>query len=380
MSASTLNSPLRLSSGVVLPNRLVMAPMVVQGSDPATGSVTEEDLEYFRRRSQVAGMLITGAAYVERAGRGFGQQLSIAEDSDPEGLQELASVLRADGAKALVQLHHAGREAPQAHAEFGRAVAPSTLELDWLPFVPQGMTAGEVRATIVAFGAATRRALEAGFDGVEIHGANHYLIQQFFSAFSNRRDDEWGGDLEHRMAFPLAVLDEVKRVAAEADRPFAVGYRLIPEEIHGDTVGFTIEDTLQLVDRIAARGVDYLHISLFSGFASTPEGSEASYGQVIRDRIAGRCPVIIVSDVLSEQAAVDALEHGDLVAVGRAALMEPQFAKKIADGRGDELEMTVAGHLHDLDLPAGLITWYTGSGRAILPPLPGLDQYMGPQV
>lgn len=380
MLTSDLTSSLTLPSGVVLPDRLVMAPMVVQASDPATGSVTEEDLDYFRRRSQVAGMIITGAAYVERAGRGFEHQLSVAEDADPDGLKQLAEAIRADGAKAVVQLYHAGREGAPAQAEFGRAVAPSTMEFDWLPYLPQEMTADEVRATIAAFGAATRRAIEAGFDGVEIHGANHYLIQQFFSAYSNHRDDQWGGDFERRMAFPLAVLDEVKRVAAQAGRPFIVGYRLIPEEVHDANVGFSVQDTLQLVDRIADRGVDYVHVSLFTGFDAAGKGSEASYGQVIRQRLAGRCPLVIVSNVLSEQAAIDALEHGDLVAIGRAALIEPQFAQKIAEGHGDQLVMTVADRLPDLDLPAGLIAWYTDPSMTLLPPLPGLEQYMPSKV
>lgn len=133
-------SPLALPSGIVLPNRLVMAPMVVQASDSATGSVTEEALDYFRRRTRVAGMIITGAAYIERTGSGFDHQLSIAEDADPGWLEKLAEMIRTDGAKAVVQLFHAGREDETAQTEFGRAMAPSTMEFEWLPYIVQELT------------------------------------------------------------------------------------------------------------------------------------------------------------------------------------------------------------------------------------------------
>lgn len=377
MDLETLLAPYTLPSGVVLHDRLVMAPMVAQGSDPATGHVTDEDVAYFARRSRVAGTIITAAAFVERAGRGFERQISISDDSDVDGLRRLASAIRSDGARAIVQLYHGGREAHPAAAELGRAVAPSAIEFPWLPYVPQEMTDGQIRATVAAFGEATRRAIEAGFDGVEIHGANHYLLQQFFSTFSNHRTDAWGGDLEGRMAFPLAVVDEVQRVAATAGRPFVVGYRLCADEVHGETVGYRVEDTAVLADRLAARGVDYVHVSLFTGYTTAPEGSERSHGQILRDVVAGRCPLIIVSEVFTQHDAVRALEHGDLVAIGRAALIEPEFAAKLAAGRADEVATSVKGRQDDVVLPPGLVEWYRTTGKGLLPPLEGIDELEG---
>jgi 2,4-dienoyl-CoA reductase-like NADH-dependent reductase (Old Yellow Enzyme family) len=251
------------------------------------------------------------------------------------------------------------------------------MEFGWLPHVPQEMTEDEIHATIAAFGEATRRAIEAGFDGVEVHGANHYLLQQFFSTFSNHRTDAWGGDLERRMAFPLAVVAEVQRVAAQAGRPFVVGYRLCPDEVHGETVGYTAEDSAVLADRLAAAGVDYVHVSLFTGYATGPEGSGRSHGQILRDAVAGRCPVVIVSEVTSQDGALRALEHGDLVAVGRAALIEPDLAAKLATGRADEIATSVKGRAGDLALPSGLVEWYRTTGRGLLPPLEGIDELEG---
>ena len=126
---------------------------------------------------------------------------------------------------------------------------------------PVALTAEEVEGMIGKFGEAVRRAIQAGFDGVEIHGANTYLIQQFFSPNSNQRDDEWGGSRENRAKFPLAVLDIThKMVRQYADDAFIIGYRFSPEEL--EVPGIRFEDTLYLLEKLAARGVDYLHFSL----------------------------------------------------------------------------------------------------------------------
>src|SRR5690606_8912264 len=127
--------------------------------------------------------------------------------------------------------------------------------------MPREMSEEEILDTIAAFGEATRRAIEAGFDGIELHGANTYLIQQFFSPHSNRRTDKWGGDIEKRMTFPLAVVSAVQEaVSKHATEPFIVGYRISPEEI--EEPGITMEDTLQLAERLAEANLDYLHLSV----------------------------------------------------------------------------------------------------------------------
>lgn len=376
MSLDKLITPLALPCGVELPNRVVMAPMIVEGADPATGHVTDEDLAYFARRTRVAGAVVTQAMNVTRGGKGFSRQISIADDSDVEGLARLAATIKQDGARAIAQLYHGGRESKGAVEQGLPALAPSAMELGWLPYGVQGMTATQVEETVAAFGAATRRAVLAGFDGVEIHGANHYLIQQFFSAFSNHRTDRWGGDLEGRMAFPLAVVDEVLSVAREAGRPFVVGYRYSPEEVHGENVGYTAAESTVLVDRVAARGVDYVHVSLFTGYATVPTGQTVSAGRLARQAVAGRCPVVVVSDVATQHDAVEALAHGDLVAIGRAALVEPEFAAKIAEDRADEVHTSVKGRMDDLAWPSGLIGFLASSGIATMLPIDGLDEYL----
>lgn len=240
------------------------------------------------------------------------------------------------------------------------------------------MTEADISATVADFGRAAVRAIEAGFDGVEIHGANHYLLQQFFSAYSNRRGDAWGGDLQRRMAFPIAVFDEVKRAVTAAGRPdFVVGYRMCPDEIHGENIGYDVTEAMALADQLAAHGVDYVHLSIFTGYASVPPGHDKSYGQLARQAVNGRCPVIIVSNVFTAADATDALNHGDIVAIAREAHIDPDFASKIRTGRADEIITTVAGRFTELCLPDGVRHSYISDPwRSILQPLPGVDAYV----
>jgi 2,4-dienoyl-CoA reductase-like NADH-dependent reductase (Old Yellow Enzyme family) len=366
-----LMEPITLPNGTVLPNRLAMSPMVVKGSNE-DGTITELDLAYFEKRSDVAGLIITGATYVNDMACGFDGQISISKDEDIEGLRKLAATAKKDGNKVIVQLHHAGREG--YFEKLGKVVAPSALNFSFLPHIPEELTSEEIEETIKDFGRAAKRAIEAGFDGVEIHGANHYLLQQFFSAFSNQRTDEWGGSLEKRMAFPLAVVREVRRVVEESGKQdFIIGYRISPEEIHGETVGYTIEESKQLIEHVVNLGVDYLHVSLFTGYQATVVGSVKSYGEEIKEVVNGRCPVIIVSNVFTAKDALNALNYGDIVAIGRAALIEPQFAKKIRDGLEQEIVTSAENGVENLAIPKKAIEWLTMEGSP-LPPLPGLKK------
>lgn len=364
-----LFAPVHLNDSVTLPNRFVMSPMVVNGSTE-DGDVTDVDVTYFERRAQTASLLITGAAHVARSGHAFRYGLGVDSDTQIPGLARLARAAKSAGARAILQIFHAGREAKSAQRAYSIAYGPSDDAPDFLPYPVTGMTDRHVREVIADFGEATRRAIEAGFDGVEIHGANHYLLQQFFSASSNRRDDHWGGSVEARMNFPLAVLECVKRTARELKPDFIIGYRLSPEEIHGDTVGYGVDESLQLAERIADQGVDYIHLSQWGprGYASQAKiGSHR--GEIITDAFsslcAGRTLVAVASDITSAEKAADAATHADLVALASAALCYPDFVQAIAAGREDEITMDVRGRVADLVLPqsfGNMATVLRGSG------------------
>lgn len=367
-----LLKPITLPNGAIIPSRTAMAPMLVMGAND-DGSVSNTDLKYFETRSDVAGLIITGAAYVNETGFVLDGQISASKERDIPGLKKLAQTIKKDGNKAILQLLHAGREA--VYEKVDRVVAPSAIDFPFLDHIPEEMTNEDIQNTIKDFGTSAKIALEAGFDGIEIHGANHYLLQQFFSAYSNHRTDQWGGTLENRMKFPLAVLKEIQRVVKENSKEdFIVGYRISPEEIHGENVGYRIDESLQLIEKIVSEKVDYVHVSIATGYDDRPEGSDKSYGNLVKEQINGRCPVLIVSNIFTADDAAAALNHGDIAALGRAALIEPQFTKKIRENRTNEIRTAIDENVADLNLPEKAVDMFNMEG-SIWPTLFGLKDH-----
>jgi 2,4-dienoyl-CoA reductase-like NADH-dependent reductase (Old Yellow Enzyme family) len=331
-------------SGVEVKNRLVMAPMTNFSSNP-DGTVTDGEIEYYERRSNGVGMVITACTYATPNGKGFNGEFAADRDEMIPSLKRLASAIQARGAKAVLQIFHGGRECPPDLVPGGETVSASDVAPDREGAVaPRPLTDEEIVAIIRDFGEATRRAIEAGYDGVEIHGANGYLIHQFFSPHTNRREDRWGGSLEKRLAFPLAIVEEVQKVVKEhAKAPFAVGYRFSPEE--PETPGITMEDTLVLVDALADKSLDYLHISLMD-FTSMPrrgvEGDAKTRLQLVQDRVGDRVPVMGVGSIRTADEALQAAQIVPLVAIGRELIIDPDWVEKVVEGRESEIQTVLS--------------------------------------
>ena len=331
-------------SGVDVKNRVMIAPMTHYSSQ-SNGEISEQELLYYAERSGGVGAVITACAYVSLDGKGFQDQFSVDDDSFIPGLKKLAEAIQSKGAKAILQIYHGGRQSSPALLPDGQPVSASAIasEGEGKP-VPREMTETEINHTIKAFGDATRRAIEAGFDGVEIHGANTYLLQQFFSPHSNRREDQWGGSLENRMKFPLAVVESAKKAVAEhAKKPFIVGYRISPEE--GSTPGITLEDTLQFVDKLADQKLDYLHVSVNHFWNGSFRDKSHSQSRIVKiyEKVGSRVPVVGVGSLHTPDEVVEALETGvPLIALGREMLMEPKWIEKIQAGQEDQIRTTLS--------------------------------------
>ena len=344
-----------LPNGSQLSSRFAMAPMVAAGS-AYDGFVGEDDLKYFERRSQTGALLLTGAANVGPFGNAFGYGLGIQSDEHIPGMKKLASTMKAEGAKAMLQIFHPGRQAKYSYQDEEKVYGPSTKDFVFLDYPVTGMTNEEVYEFVQYFADATKRAIEAGFDGVEIHGANHYLIQQFFSELSNEREDEWGGSREKRAAFPLAVVKAVQKVANEhAKDDFIIGYRISPEEIHGEIVGYNLDDALYLIDQVAELGVDYIHVSQFgpTGFknkARLGEHKGEVINEVVRELLADRTLLIGAGDLTGPDKLLEALNYVDILAMGSAAIVEPDLMQKLKAGAVDSISLH-AEDVSDLALP-----------------------------
>jgi len=313
---------------------------MTHSSSNADGTVSEAEINYYARRAVSVGMVVTGSAAVAPNG-GFPGMASADRDELIPGLRDLAAAIQGKGAKAILQIAHGGRKCPPFTQDIVSAGAVPEREG---AVVPRELTDAEIPAIIRAFGEAARRAIEAGFDGVEIHGANGFLIQQFFSPHANRRSDRWGGTLENRMAFPLAIVREVQRVVRlHAKQPFLIGYRLTPEET--ETPGIMMGDTLALVEALAAEHLHYLHLSQNDFWSVSQRGIEDSRPRVeiIQERVGRQLPVIGAGSIRTASEAAQALKSGiPLVAMGREIVIEPDWLEKVAQGREDEIKTTLS--------------------------------------
>ena len=265
-----------LPNGIKLNNRFVLSPMITNSST-IEGYVTKEDLAYAERRANSAPLQITGAAYIEEYGQLFEYGFSIDDDRSIPGLKQLAQAMKKDGAKAIIQLTHAGRFSKISLKDFGVVYGPSEMKLNSpVEHTVLPMTKRKIKHVITAYADATRRAIKAGFDGVEISGAQRLLIQTFLSAFSNQRDDEYGaGSIENRSRFGIEVLEAVQKVIdEEAPANFILGYRGTPEETRGNEVGYSVEDFLYFIDQ----AMKVAHIQ----YLATASWGKNIYKQTIR--------------------------------------------------------------------------------------------------
>lgn len=335
--------PIMLRSGVEVKNRIAMAPMTHTSSN-LDGTVSDAELAYYARRAGGVGMVVTACTYVIPSGFGFPAQFAADRDEMIPSLRRLAAAIQQQGAKAVLQIFHGGRMCSPKAVPNGDVVSASDVPADREGAVtPRALTEPEIEEIVRAFGETTRRAIEAGFDGVEIHGANGYLLQQFFSPHANRRDDQYGGSLENRMRFPLAIVEEVKRtVMKHASAPFLIGYRFSPEE--PTTPGIQMDHTLTLVDRLADMELDYLHVSLqdFRSVAHRGVEENKSRIELLAAQIHGRTPLMGVGSIITPNDAIQTMGLGaDFVALGRELIVDPDWVEKVQQGQVDDIDTTL---------------------------------------
>jgi 2,4-dienoyl-CoA reductase-like NADH-dependent reductase (Old Yellow Enzyme family) len=332
-------SPLRFNSGQGTASRFVIAPLTTDASHE-DGTVTDHELEFVRRRAAGGfGATISSAAYVEDDGRSW-QGIGAAHEGHLPGLGRLAEAMRAAGGLAILQVYDGGRIAkPELIGEHSLRAASAVASLRPGAKTPRAMTSDEVEKLIASFRNAARLARTAGFDGVEIHGANHYAVHQFFSPRANHRVDHWGGTLAKRMNFPLAVAQAVRDALGPK---LIAGYRVTPFEAEHD--GYTLEDAKLLCNELARLNLDYISVSLDDYRKSRPTGEARVYNGPVDTSydlaespitefarvIAGRSAVMASGGIKTCMDAEGAIKLGaDLVAVGRAVVVDPEWLSKV---------------------------------------------------
>ena len=361
-----------LNNGVTIKNRLVVAPMTHFGSQ-ADGLISDQERTFLSNRTGDMGMFITAATLVQKDGKAFHGQPEATGEHCLDSLKETAQILQQQGAKAILQIHHGGSKAIDDLLEGLDKISASTSKAEHA----REATAEEVEALIASYAQAADLTLRAGFDGVEIHGANGYLIQQFYSAQSNRRNDQWGGSLENRMRFPLAVIDAVVAVREKHQRnDFIIGYRFSPEE-PGDN-GLTMTETGALIDALVQKPLQYLHVSLWEFDKKIRRGGDTAQTrmQFIHERINGKLPLIGVGNLFTADQILAAYETGwaEFIALGKTVMINPHIATQIREGREDEIETqldpTRADHY---GLPDTLWGFASSGTQSWLPPVKGAE-------
>lgn len=328
MTTEDLLSPVRFRNGVEARNRVALAPLTNTQSH-ADGSLSDDEFRWLVRRAQGGfGVVETCAAYVSRGGRAWEGELGVDADEKLAGLARLGNALREAGAVGLVQLFHGGVRAG-SKTTGAQPVSASSWTEETPDFeTPRAATAEEVDGFVADFTRAAVRAEQAGFHGVELHGAHGYLLGQFLSATMNRRDDAWGGDLAGR----ARLLRECLRSIRAAVRPdFVVGVRISPED-YGQAKGLDLDENLTLARWLCDDGADFLHLSLWDIRRNTRKYPDRHALPMFREVVPAEVPLVVAGHVWTRADAGWALAHGaDLVALGRSGILNPDWPREVVD-------------------------------------------------
>lgn len=310
---------------VEIRNRIAMAPMISNLCNP-DGTTNETHMAYLEERAKGgAGLIITEYTYVDDVNsRGSRNQLGLYSTNMIPKLRRLTERIHSHGARTFIQLVHAGGKAPEA-INGVKPMAPS--EVDYLGSTPREMTLDDIGAVIESFTRAAKYAEQANFDGVELHGAHGYLLQEFMSPALNKREDKYGGNLENRLRISQEIVD---RIREESDIALGIRLSLYEDDADGydSNYGVKIAETL--------RGVDYVH---FSAGRNAPPGSAASFYDE-RTHILNRLPgkpgltTMVVGSVISKADVEKVLRKADFVSVARGMLADAYFAGKVLEDPG----------------------------------------------
>lgn len=340
-----LNQPLRLPSGNVLPNRLAKSAMS-EGLATYDNHPTPELVELYRRWAKSGiGMLITGNVMVDRRALGEPGNVVIEDDADMALLKQWAKVVTSQGSSLWVQLNHPGKQSPKGLNSFNLSpsAVPFRADMAALFDTPREATTTEILDIIQRFGRSAAICQQAGFSGVQIHGAHGYLISQFLSPHHNQRTDEWGGNAFNRRRFVLAVYAEIRR---QVGPEFPIAIKLNSADFQKG--GLSEEESLETIQALAEAGIDFIEISggtyeapAMSGAVTLPQRASTlareayflDFAQKIRSSV--NVPLMLTGGFRSLAGMNEAIQSGDVDLIGLARLLaiEPDAPTSLLQGR-----------------------------------------------
>ncbi len=317
---------LNIGRGFVLKNRTLLAAMTNKQSHE-DGTLSTEEIDWLTRRAKGDfAITTTAAANVTEFGRGWEGEMGVWGDHQLPGLTKMATQLNSAGTISLVQLFHGGMRAPRSINGVQPVSASENTESGMNGEFTHAMSPDEVREMIQSFTKAAKRCEQAGFHGVELHGAHSYLICQFLGAKTNRRTDEWGGDIAGRSRFLLELITSIR--AATSDN-FLIGVRISPKI---EKAGIYLEDSLELAKILCQTDIDMLHISCWDVFEAVGDGNEESLTKRFRNVIPHDFPLISTGAIWDTKDAQWLIDEGaDIVGVARVGIAHPDWPKNLHD-------------------------------------------------
>lgn len=346
MAFSKLFEPGKIGP-VEVPNRIVMPPMAV-GYGNGEGLLTDREIAYFEERAKGGvGLLISTAYAVSAKSPGLlnANQVNLARRENLPLMQKLVERVHAHGAKMVAQLLHTGRQAASAANNGQQPVAPSAIkEADFLE-MPRAFETGEIQELVQEYIAAAQLAYEAGYDGVELHGAHGYLVYQFMAERANHRTDQYGGSFENRMRFPTEIIEGIKAIKP-ADRMLFMRING-QDEFDG---GMTLDEGIKIAQYLESLGLDAIDLShgtytnsfLVAEPAPMPEGCRTEWIKKVKASLS--VPLIAVNQIKRPETAEQLLQDGvvDFVGLGRPVIADPYFGKKAQQGKQKSIRNCIA--------------------------------------
>ncbi len=342
-ASGLLGAPFTLPSGALLPNRFVKSAMSENLADADNGPSAALIKLYERLGKGGTGLLVTGNVIVAQGGLTEERNVVIEDDRDLVRLARWASAAQAGGAKAWVQLNHAGRQSPKMVTR--QPVAPSavTLARAGLFGEARALDDREIVGLVARFARAAAVVKSAGFSGVQVHAAHGYLVSQFLSPRTNQRDDRWGGDIEGRMRFLLEI---VRAIRGAVGPEFPIGVKLNSADFQRG--GFSAEDSTAVALALQAAGIDMLEIS--GGTYESPkmagrpqrdstrrrEAFFLEYAEKLRADV--DIPLLVTGGFRSVEGMADALRENavDFIGLARPIAIEPDLPRRLIEGTATE--------------------------------------------
>jgi 2,4-dienoyl-CoA reductase-like NADH-dependent reductase (Old Yellow Enzyme family) len=367
-----LNTPLTLPCGVTVKNRFFKSAMSEIMGDDKNRPTTALNRLYERWAKGGTGLLVTGNIMVDRKALGEPRNVVLDSDKDLPALSKWAESGKKEGAQIWVQLNHPGRQSPKFLSP--QPVAPSAIpyssDLRHLFNPPSELSEAGIRDIIGKFARAASLAKQAGFTGVQIHGAHGYLVSQFLSPLYNQRTDMWGGSIENRMRFLLEI---IRAVRTEVGPGFPVGVKLNSSDFKNK--GFTEDEAMDVVKAIAGEGVDLIEISggtyespAMMGGGKNNGGLRPFFIDFAERAVAAvETPMVLTGGFRTSGAMVDAMTRAKIamVGIGRPLVVDPEMPRKILSGEAYQSPVRpLTTGFPFIDRIAMLeITWYENQMR-----------------